>query len=131
MVTNRTPSATPGFAESLRALGDGLLSTVEDRLGLFSIELQEEKFRLIQTVIWIGAAICTGMLAVTFASLTLVYIFWDSARLAVLAGLAVFYVCALAAIVIAFRRFIARQPAPFSATREEIGEDVACIRKRK
>ena len=27
-----------------------------------------------------------------------------------------------------FRRFLARQPAPFAATLEEIGEDRACIR---
>jgi uncharacterized membrane protein YqjE len=124
-------TATPGpagFLSSFRALGDGLLVTVQDRLELFSVELQEEKFRLIQTFVWISAAICTGMMAITFASLTLVYLFWDSARLAVLGGLAIFYAGALVAIVIGFRRFIARQPSPLSATRQEIGEDRACIR---
>jgi len=120
--------ASAGFLHSLRALGDGLLATVQDRLELFSVELQEEKFRLIQMFVWISAAVFTGMLAVTFASLTLVYLFWDTARLAVLSGLTVFYAGALVAIIIALRRFIARQPQPFSATREEIGEDRACIR---
>ncbi len=120
--------ASAGFLHSLRALGDGLLATVQDRLELFSVELQEEKFRLIQMFVWISAAVFTGMLAVTFASLTLVYLFWDTARLAVLGGLTVFYAGALVAIIIALRRFIARQPQPFSATREEIGEDRACIR---
>jgi uncharacterized membrane protein YqjE len=117
-----------GFLSSFRALGDGLLSTVQDRLELFSVELQEEKFRLIQTFIWISAAIFTGMMAIMFASLTLVYLFWESARLTVLGGLTVFYAGALVAIIIAFRRFIARQPRPFTATRQEIGEDRACIR---
>jgi uncharacterized membrane protein YqjE len=121
-------SAPAGFLGSLRALGDGLLLTVQDRLELFSVELQEEKFRLIQTFIWISAAVFTGMMAVTFASLTLVYLFWESARLAVLGGLTVFYAGVLAVIVLAFRRFLARQPSPFSATREEIQEDRACIR---
>jgi uncharacterized membrane protein YqjE len=120
--------ASAGFLHSLRALGDGLLATVQDRLELFSVELQEEKFRLIQTFVWISAAVFTGMMALTFASLTLVYLFWASARLAVLGGLAVFYTAALVAIIIALRRFIARQPSPFSATRQEIGEDRACIR---
>jgi uncharacterized membrane protein YqjE len=122
-----TPGST-GFLSSFRALGDGLLGTVQDRLELFSVELQEEKFRLIQTFFWISAAVFTGMLAIMFASLTLVYLFWDSARLAVLGGLAVFYAGALVAIVIAFRRFIRRQPRPFSGTRQEIGEDRTCIR---
>ena len=120
--------ASAGFLHSLRALGDGLLATVQDRLELFSVELQEEKFRLIQIFVWISAAVFTGMMAITFASLTLVYLFWASARLAVLGGLAVFYAAALVAIIIAFRRFIARQPSPFAATRQEIGEDRACIR---
>lgn len=124
-------SASPGsagFLGSLRTLGDALLGTVQDRLELFSIELQEEKFRLIQTFVWICAAVFTGMMAVTFASLTLVYLFWESARLAVLGGLTLFYVGALGAILVAFRRFIARQPKPFAATRQELEDDRACIR---
>jgi len=122
--------ASAGFLHSLRALGDGLLASAQDRLELLSVELQEEKFRLIQTFVWISAAVFTGMMAITFASLTLVYLFWASARLAVLGGLAVFYAAALVAIIIAFRRFIARQPSPFAATRQEIGEDRACIRNK-
>jgi len=123
--------ATPapaGYLSSLRSLGDGFLASAQDRLELFTVELQEEKFRLIQTFIWISAAVFAAMMAVTFASLTLVYLFWDSARLAVLGGLAIFYAGGLVAIIIAFRRFIARQPSPFAATLHEIGEDRACIR---
>lgn len=115
---------------SLRALGDGLLSTVQDRLALFAVELQEEKFRLIQTFIWISAAVFTGMMAITFASLTLVYLCWESARLAVLGGLTFLYTGGLVAIVIAFRRYLARQPKPFAATLQEISEDRACIQPK-
>ena len=124
---NGTPPSS-GFLGSLRTLGDGLLGTVQDRLELFAVELQEEKFRLIQIYVWISAAIFTGMMTVTFASLTLVYLFWESARLAVLGALTVAYAGILVAIVIAFRRYIARQPRPFLATRQEIGKDRACIR---
>src|SRR5471032_1186873 len=115
--------ATPapaGYLSSLRSLGDGFLTSVQDRLELFTVELQEEKFRLIQTFIWISAAVFAAVMTVTFASLTLVYLFWESARLAVLGGLAVFYAVALVVIIIAFRRFIARQPSPFAATLHEI-----------
>lgn len=122
-----TPVPT-GFLASFRALGDVLLATVSDRLELFSVELQEEKFRLIRIFLWISAGIFAGLMAVTFASLTLVYLFWESARLAVLGGLALFYTAALVTIIIAFRRFLARQPQPFAATLQEIKEDRACIR---
>jgi len=114
---------------SLRTLGDGLIASVQDRLELFSVELQEEKFRLIQTFIWISAAVFTGMMTVILASLTAVYLFWDSARLAVLGGLTLLYATALVAIILAFRRYRARQPRPFASSLQEIGEDRACIRK--
>ena len=122
------PPAPAGFLSSFRKLGDSLLATVQDRFELFSIELQEEKFRLILTFIWISAAVFTAMMAIAFASLTLVYLFWESARLAVLGGLTLFYACTLVLIILAFRRYIARQPSPFSATRQEIGKDRSCIR---
>ena len=126
---NPNPNST-GFLGSFRVLGDSLLAMVQDRLALFSVELQEEKFRLIQTFIWICAAVFTGMMAITFASLTLVYLFWESARLGVLGGLTLLYSGALIAIIIALRRFIARQPSPFAATLQEIAEDRACIRPK-
>ena len=122
------PPASTGFLGSLRSLGDGVLATVEDRLELFSVELQEEKFRLIQTIFWISAAVFSAMMAVTFVSLTLVFLFWKSAQLAVLGGLAALYTGALVVIVLAFRRFLARQPKPFAATRQELGADRSCIR---
>ncbi len=122
------PPASTGFVGSLRSLGDGVLATVEDRLELFSVELQEEKYRLIQTFIWISAAFFAGMMAVTFISLTLVFLFWQSARLTVLGGLAALYTGALVVIVVAFRRFLARQPKPFAASLDEVRADRSCIR---
>ena len=124
------PPVSEGFIGSLRTLGDGLVVSVKERLTLFSIELQEEKFRLIQTFVWISAAIFTGMMTITFASLTLVYLFWESARLAVLGGLTTLYAGALVAIIVAFRRYLARQPKPFAATLDELAVDRTCIRNR-
>ena len=122
------PPAPAGFLGSFRALGDGVLAMVESRIGLFSVELHEEKLRLIQTMIWISATVFAGMMAAMFASLTLVYLFWETARLAVLGGLTALYAGALVLIILSFRRFILRQPRPFAATLEEIGADRSCIR---
>ncbi len=120
--------ATPGLIGSLHTLGEALMSTLQDRLELVSVELQEEKFRLIQIFIWISAAVFAGMMAITVASLTLVYLCWENARLAALGGLTLLYTATLVAIVVAFRRFLARQSKPFAATLQEIGEDRACMR---
>lgn len=128
MDTPSSASAPTGLMGSLRTLCDGLLASGVRRLELFSIELQEEKVRLIQVFIWISAVVVSGVMAITFASLALVYVFWDSARLAVLIGLALFYVAACLTVIVAFRRYLKRQPAPFDATLEEFGKDRACIR---
>jgi uncharacterized membrane protein YqjE len=116
-----TPSA--GILDSVRTFADSLLATVQDRIELISVELQEEKLRLIQTFIWISAAIFTGLLAITFASITLVYLLWDSARLAALGGLTVLYTAAMITIIVLFKRYVARQPKPFAATLQEIKSD--------
>lgn len=122
------PASTPGLLDSLRALGAGLCATLQDRLELVSLELQEEKFHLIQIFLWISAAVFTAMMTLAFASLTVVYLFWESARLAVLGGLTALYAGALVAIVVSFRRYLAGLPKPFAATLQELGEDRACIR---
>ncbi len=122
------PPAAAGFSKSLRALTDSVLASVQDRLELFGVELQEEKFRLIRIFVWISAAIFAGVMAVAFASLTLVYLFWESARLAVLAGLTVTYTVLLVGIVLAFRRYLAIQPRPFAASLQELKADRSCMR---
>jgi len=84
METPSTPSA--GILHSVRTFADNLLATVQDRIELVSVELQEEKLRLIKVFIWISAAIFSSVLALMFASITIVYLFWESARLAALIG---------------------------------------------
>jgi len=120
--------APAGYLASLRSLGDGVVATVQERVELFSVELQEEKFRLVQTFVWLSAVFYAGVMAATFVSLTLVFLFWDTARLAVLGGLAAFYVIALLAVILAFRRYLSHQPASFTGTQLELKEDRACIR---
>lgn len=122
-----TASST-GIIAALRTLGDSLVGSLQDRIELVSVELQEEKLRLIRTFIWITAAVFSAMLAITFASLTLVYLFWETARLAVLGGLTGFYTALVVTIIVALRRYLAHQPQPFAATVQELTEDRACIR---
>ncbi len=120
--------ANQGILHSLRTLGSGVVEAVHDRVALLSTELQEEKFRLIQTFIWISAAVFTAIMAVTFASLTIVFAFWDSNRIAALGSLTGLYVAGVIAIIIGLRRFLAKQPRPFDSTIRELKQDAECIR---
>jgi uncharacterized membrane protein YqjE len=125
-MASATPA--PGYLDSLRALADQLLAGGQRRLELFTIELEEQKLRLIQTFLWSSAVVFASGMALTFASLTLVYLCWDTSRLAVLGGLTALYAGALVAVVLALRRHLARQPKPFAATLHELAADRACIR---
>jgi uncharacterized membrane protein YqjE len=125
-----TPPAAGGLLNSIRGLADGLIETAHDRLELFVLELHEEKFRIIQLFIWISAAVFSGILAITFASLTVVYLFWETARLAVLGGFAVLYGGIFIGLLTYCRKFIQRQPRPFESTISELQQDRACIRPR-
>jgi uncharacterized membrane protein YqjE len=117
-----------GFMGSLRLLGDGLLESIQDRIRLLAIELQEEKYRLIQTFVWISAVIFTGILAAIFASFTLAYYFWQAGPLTVLGCLTLFYSLSLGAAILRLRHHISRHPKPFAGTLEELEADRACIR---
>jgi uncharacterized membrane protein YqjE len=119
--------ASTGLLGSLRELGDNLLGTVQDRLELLSVEVKEEKLRLIQTFIWINVAVFSGMMFLVFLSLTAVYLFWDEARLTVLIVLTVFYGVTFLAVVLGFRRHIAREPRPLDSTLRELAADRSCI----
>ena len=118
----------PGLLGNLRGFVDGLLGSAHDRLQLLAVELHEEKFRLIQIFIWIGAIIFLGVLALVFLSLAVVILLWDTARVAAICALATAYSVGLVATVIGFRRYLQRQPRPFAATLGELKQDRECIR---
>lgn len=114
---------------SLAAIGDTLLGTLQARIELVSVEVQEEKYRLIRLLIWIGAAVFAGVMTLSFATLTIVYLFWETARLAVLGGFTLVYGAALAWVIVALRRTFTH-PMPFKATIETLSEDRECIRRQ-
>src|SRR5215207_10919474 len=123
----RAPGSS-GLLGSLRDLADGLIGSAHDRLELLAIELHEEKHRLIQIFIWISAIVFFAMLAMVFASMAIVVLYWETARVAVVCSLAGTYGLALAALVIGFKRFLKRQPKPLAGTLSELREDRECIR---
>src|SRR5438045_2809023 len=120
---SETSQPMPGLLESARLFSHQLISTVQDRVALVSVELQEEKLRLIQMLLWTGLTIFAGIMALTFVTLAAIALFWETARNAVLVGFAIFYSTATVGIIIAFQRFLRRQPRPLAATLGELDAD--------
>jgi uncharacterized membrane protein YqjE len=128
MVSETPTTPTSGFLGSIRAFLDGLLGSLQGRVELIALELQEEKLRLIQAYVWVSAAMFLGALTLLFGSLAIVSLFAESARPLVLGLLTLAYAVAFTAVLLAFRRYLRRQPRPFAGTIEELKEDRACIR---
>ena len=116
--------------DSLRGLIEALFRSAHRRVQLAAVELHEEKFRLIKTFVWISAAAFAGIMAITFASLVVVYLFWDTARLAVLIAFTVLYGLLFVGIAWRFRVFVAGMPKPFEDTIAELERDGECIRPK-
>lgn len=121
------PFPSSGIISAFGTFIDGVLDLAKVRLELVSVEVQEEKIRLIQVMIWIAGAMFAATMSLVLASITLVYVFWETARLAVLGGLTAFYVVGLLTLLWQFRRYLERQPKPFAATIAEFERDRACI----
>ena len=108
---------------------ESLLGSVQNRIQVLSVELQEEKYRLIQTLILVAAVVFAGMMTIAFTTLTVVYLFWENARVAALGGVSAFYAIGLIFVSLRLRRFLNTQPKPFSATLAELTKDRACFRR--
>jgi len=123
-----SPAAKPSSVlTAASSLLDSVLSSVHNRVQILSIELQEEKIRFIQLLIWVGAIVFAGMMTLAFASLTVIYIFWENARLAALGGMTLFYAVGLIVLWKRLQIYLARQPKPFEATLSELEKDRSCI----
>jgi uncharacterized membrane protein YqjE len=130
MPASSPPPVSAGFIDSLRTFGASLVATVRDRVELFSVELHEEKYRLIQTLIWAGLGVFSAVMTATCLTAMLIYLFWESARLIVLIVFAVLYGGISLAIFLKLRRLWAKQPRPLEATLQELAADQECLRPK-
>lgn len=115
-----------GLWSSLQRVLDALLATVENRVELISVELQEEKCRLVEAILLAAGVAAFGMMTLTLITFTLVALFWDSARMTVLVALCVVY---LTVTVAAWRALQARLKSrtAFAGTLDELKKDRSCL----
>jgi len=117
-------SPPAGILESLRRLGRSGLAVLENRIELFSVELEEQKVRVVRVLILAGAAIFLGNTALLAVSAAIVIMAGEAARLPVLIGLSVLYFLAALGAFLALRKELRSAPPPFRDTVAEIKKDV-------
>ena len=93
------PTAGAALQSSLRSLGATLLGIAHTRLELLSLELEDEKQRLLGMLAWGLCALVLANLGLVFLAGWLTVLFWDTHRLLILGAFAdVFMLLAVLAV---------------------------------
>ncbi len=119
-----------GLLHNLKRLADGGLALAQSRLELFSVELQLEKCRLVEVLILAAIVVALALMTLTMITFTLVFLCWESARMAVLILVSVGY---LGGTFFAWRALQARlkQRSAFEGTLGEIKKDRSCLETKR
>lgn len=117
----------PGLKTSASRVADSAMALVRTRLELASVELAEERERLLLRLVMLIAGILLLLFGVLGLGVLLVVIFWDTHRL--LAVLLPALLCLGAGAWLLRRSRAVRRPgeAPFAATMAELDKDRAAI----
>ena len=122
------PNST-GLFSSLKRLADLGVATARNRIELFAVELQEEKCRLVQSLLLVAAVIALGTTALCLVTITIVLLFWENGRLPALMVLSVLFIAATAFLGWTLNKRLRSGPT-FSATLVELQKDRACLQPK-
>lgn len=115
-----------GIWMTTKRILDTALATLQNRLELFAVELEEEKVRLVEILVLAAAAAIFGLMALALVTLTIVVLFWDNGRMFALGGLCLLYVGAGAWTWRALQARLKARSA-FADTISELRKDRECL----
>ena len=107
----------------VREFARTLLSFVLTRTRLAATELEEQSVRLIEILIWFVTALFFLGIAIVFAAVLVVLVFWDSNRLLAAGLLAALFVSFGTGAALIARRRLRERPKLLAATLAELERD--------
>ena len=118
----------PQLAATSKHFARRLLTIGENRLELLTVEVQEERERLLHAILLSLGVAAFGLLAGITLTAALVVLLWASSPVAVLLTLTVLYASAGAWL---YRRLtqLLRDAQTFTATLDQLRKDRACLEK--
>jgi uncharacterized membrane protein YqjE len=126
---SETPQPESGPFATLPRMLRTLRQMAESRGELFLLELREERLRLFDTMLLMGAWVACATVAVGLLITTLVMACGPEHRLTVLGLLTLAFAASAAWAFLSFRRRLLRWQA-FAATREQFQKDCACFKTK-
>lgn len=117
------PDADSGLMASVKRLLSTLASIVSTRLELLANELQEERLRLTQMLIFALLALFFFGLGILLLTVFIVVLFWDDHRMAVTGALTVVFFASGLLMVVLLRSKAQKKSRLFSASLAELARD--------
>ena len=119
-----------GLFSSVRRVADTCVSSVHNRVELFALELQEEKIRLVRLLLWTGAALFAGFLAITVITIAVVFLIPEDGRNIAISGFGLLYAILAVVLALKLRSEIRNAPPPLADTLSELKKDLQTLRSR-
>ncbi len=114
---------SPGIVYSLKALGATLASAFHTRVELLVTELEEERERLKQTLIFALLLVFGLSMGLILLTIFLVALFWQNGWISAIGGLALLYLGVAAFAAVKLRGVFLNRSGLFPATVAELGKD--------
>ena len=114
-----------GLLTSLRRVVQLVGGTLRNRVELFVVEFQEERYRLVELMLLVGGALVLGLLSLIIFSGVIVFAFAPEYRIYVAAGLGLVYLASGLTLGFRTRRLLREQP--FAETVQQVKKDWECF----
>ena len=120
-------NTTPGLLASARSILAGVIEIGQTRLRLASTEIEEERLRLAELLLWATFALFFLGVGLVFAALLVVLLFWDGPREWVLAAMTTVFLGVGVCASVVWRRKARDKPAFLATTMAELQRDQAAL----
>ena len=114
---------SPGILQSLKALSATLASAFHTRVELFVTELEEERERLKQTLIFTLLLVFGVSMAFILLTIFLVALFWERGWIGAIGALSFLYLGVATYAAFKLRDSVLKRSRLFPATLAELGKD--------
>jgi len=116
-------SDSPGILHSLKALSATLVSAFHTRVELFVTELEEERERLKQTLVFTLLLVFGLSMGFILLTIFLVAIFWEKGWIGAIGALSFLYLGVATFAAVKLSNSVLKRPGLFPATLAELGKD--------
>jgi uncharacterized membrane protein YqjE len=112
-----------GFMQSLRGLAATLIEAVHTRLELAATEIEEERLRIMQLLLWGALSLFFLALGLVMLTFFVVLVFWETNRVLVTFLIAAIYLIIGAVLAFQARARARKKSRLFAATLAELDKD--------